>query len=350
MDTPLVVGMTLSIIALSTIAYFAFFRKESEEEEQKTRSAEGKLKKLRRDETERHRRGVGSSEVPEMKIASETHLMKPLLVSDLLNQGNVESGDILCGNFAEHGFAVLRDTDEGVNLVTECRQQVSNFFDLPVEEKSKSEVFREDVTGKRRVNRGYIPQHQKEFFKMRLQEPQENFPGEIPDLYPAFHKAVNHMNDIVEAALSKLAPGPQIGRSAKEGRWISEETLERTSSFRAGGSSLSVIRYFDMSQVDPKKEVEHVPCESHYDTGILTLIRLSEVPGLQVENRHTKEWIPIEKVGRPGDLALIMGRKINILCEKGVPLQPTLHRVQISSTVQRHSILYFFDLQTSPHD
>jgi isopenicillin N synthase-like dioxygenase len=280
-----------------------------------------------------------------MKVAKATPsraLPAPILISDILSSDKKKGTTELCDAMMRHGFVVLRDDDEGVNKIRDCRAQVSQFFDSPKEEKLKHEVFVESVAGKRRVNRGYIPQDQKEFFKMRLIDGEEAFPAQ-KGLFRSFSAAMNHMHDVARCSFEKLALGPGDGQ-----RWVTDDTLENTGPFRERGSSLSVIRYFDMSQ--KREEEEHVPCDAHYDTGILTMILLSEVPGLQVENRETKEWIPIEKVGRPGDFALIMGRKIDLLAKKEVGLQPTYHRVQIPSNVVRHSILFFYDLQTSPHD
>jgi len=62
----------------------------------------------------------------------------------------------------------------------------------------------------------------------------------------------------------------------------------------------------------------------------------SEVPGLQVENRETKEWIPVETLYTPkNDLFCIMGRKMEIFAaaNKGLPYNK-----------ERYSILFFADV------
>ena len=64
----------------------------------------------------------------------------------------------------------------------------------------------------------------------------------------------------------------------------------------------------------------------------------------------SKQWLEMEKLGQLHDLVLIMGRKIELLTEKDVPLLPTYHRVCIDRTVRRHSILFFYDLLTSNDD
>tara|TARA_R110002050_G_scaffold124073_5_gene243049 strand:+ start:1173 stop:1382 length:210 start_codon:yes stop_codon:yes gene_type:complete len=67
-----------------------------------------------------------------------------------------------------------------------------------------------------------------------------------------------------------------------------------------------------------------------------------------VQDRQTSEWIPVEEVGRPGDFVIIMGRKIEVLTEARSGLTPTFHRVQLREDVVRHSILFFYDIQTGP--
>ena len=315
-----------------------------------------------------------------MGLSQSVVVPPPILVSDIISEDDDAGRAQLCQYLVKYGFAVLRDTPENVEMVRECRRKVADFFHLPMEEKKKYEIFVEDdIRGKRRVNRGYLSYQHKEFLKIRLDDPQETYPASVEGLHPAFSSAMNHMHDIVRSALHKVGIGSSEAYNESEGRWISEDFFTTAKDFLVGGSSLSVIRYYNMMNIPPEsvlgekeseekepsydapKDVEdvygvaagdrHIPCSEHYDTGIFTLILLSEIPGLQVENRETKEWIPIEKVGQPGDFALIMGRKIDLIKRpKDLPLTPTFHRVEKANDVERQSILFFYDLQTSPHD
>jgi isopenicillin N synthase-like dioxygenase len=314
-----------------------------------------------------------------MGLSQSVIVPPPILVSDLVSDDPDAGRTQLCEYLVKYGFAVLRDSPENVEMVRECRSKVSEFFHLPMEEKKKYEIFVEDdIRGKRRVNRGYLSYQHKEFLKIRLNDPQESYPT-VEGLHHAFSSAMNHMHDIVHSALRKVSIGSQEVFADSDGPWIKPDFLETAKEFLIGGSSLSVIRYYNMMNIpaesiieekvsDPSyedsmapKSVEddvggsagasHIPCGEHYDTGIFTLILLSEIPGLQVENRETKEWIPIEKVGQTGDFALIMGRKIDLLkAHRDLPLKPTFHRVEKSNDIERQSILFFYDLQTSPHD
>lgn len=186
---------------------------------------------------------------------------------------------------------------------------------------------------------------------MRLVDPKEAYPDEPKDLYDHFSRSLDRMHNLARSTLMHIAAGlPDGDGKEQEHRWITQSSLDACMEFMEPGSSVSVIRYFASESDAPAL---HCPCDEHYDTGVLTVILLSEVPGLQVENRHkpdwvTQEWIPVEEVGRPGDFVVIMGRKIEILCERDCGLTPTFHRVQLRQDVMRHSILFFYDMQTGP--
>ena len=99
------------------------------------------------------------------------------------------------------------------------------------------------------------------------------------------------------------------------------------------------------------EEEKRKVCGEHYDTGVMTLIRLSDVAGLEVFDEIGKEgWIEVEKEGREGDMVLIMGRKIELLTHKQANLHPSFHRVVLPPNTQRYSILFFFDLPSGKDD
>ena len=128
-------------------------------------------------------------------------------------------------------------------------------------------------------------------------------------------------------------------------RWLPQATLKPIKDFFPEGSSVSVIRYFAASDQETNL---HSPCDEHFDTGVLTLIMISEVPGLEVQDQKSGKWLELEKLGTPGDLVVIMGRKVEMLFSKEANLKPTFHRVRIPKNVERHSILFFFDLPSGP--
>jgi len=121
-------------------------------------------------------------------------------------------------------------------------------------------------------------------------------------------------------------------------------------------SSISVIHYFSRGppgQRPPAPGYEddedgmNIPSKSHQDTGILTFILCSDVPGLQVENRSNGSWIPVETLNTPKkDLFCIMGRKIEIFAStnKDTLYKATVHRVGLPYNTERYSILFFADV------
>jgi len=88
-------------------------------------------------------------------------------------------------------------------------------------------------------------------------------------------------------------------------------------------------------------------CDAHTDTGILTVIVCSRVPGLQVWDRKNNDWLPVEKLlletcKKEGEhLAIcIMGEKMGLFTDV---LTATLHRVMVQPNTVRYSMLYFMD-------
>jgi len=76
----------------------------------------------------------------------------------------------------------------------------------------------------------------------------------------------------------------------------------------------------------------------------MTLIRISEVPGLVVFDQLHKKYMNLEELGQVGDLVLIIGRKLELLLHKSAKIEPTLHKVVIQKNKERFSILFFMDL------
>jgi len=132
-------------------------------------------------------------------------------------------------------------------------------------------------------------------------------------------------------------------------RWMDIQTWKPIRDFVPEGSSMSIIRYFNSTEVDKSdaNEISEV-CDAHFDTGLVTMILVSEIPGLELVDQQTKEWVPLEKLGKPGDLVLIMGRKVQMVFNNNAKLEPTFHRVMIPKSTRRHSILFFCDLPAGP--
>jgi len=90
------------------------------------------------------------------------------------------------------------------------------------------------------------------------------------------------------------------------------------------------------------------PSGIHTDTGLLTCITCAKVPGLQVLDRESGKFLAVETMVQPGkDLFMIMGRKMQVLCQQGSDQSvfiPTVHRVVLPPDTERSSLLYFQDV------
>jgi len=123
-------------------------------------------------------------------------------------------------------------------------------------------------------------------------------------------------------------------------------------------SSVSVIHYFPREPPGANEkttnydrnteagEALNVPSKEHTDTGILTFILCSRVPGLQVQNKENEEWLPVETLNTPEcDLFCILGDKMPILSVSKEPkYKSTVHRVLLPYGIERYSILFFVDV------
>jgi hypothetical protein len=172
--------------------------------------------------------------------------------------------------------------------------------------------------------------------------------GSDPDS-PSYGNELEQPSTATEGALAYPLSEQEIEDDKTGKRWMNISTFKPIRDFLPEGSSMSVIRYSEKIETASDKELEtHIPCDAHYDTGIVTFILISEVPGLEVVDQVTKKWIPLEKLGRPGDLVLILGRKVQMLFNPNAKLNPTFHQVQIPKSVRRHSILFFCDIPAGP--
>jgi len=105
-------------------------------------------------------------------------------------------------------------------------------------------------------------------------------------------------------------------------------------------SSISLIRYFPQPTAT-------TPSNEHVDTGLLTFIICAAVPGLQVKDRESGQWIEVEKLVSPlEDMFVILGRKMELLAQETPPyFTATEHRVALPPDTERHSLLFFLDVK-----
>merc|ERR1712130_315219 len=86
------------------------------------------------------------------------------------------------------------------------------------------------------------------------------------------------------------------------------------------------------------------PCRVHTDDGFLTFIAASGVPGLQVQDKLTAEFVDVEKQFNCGDeLFCISGRKLRVYGQHYQIFTPSVHRVVLPYNTQRFSFSYHMD-------
>lgn len=270
----------------------------------------------------------------------------PPLLPDPINERDVLShaaAHQILDSLRERGYCVIRPETETADLVKSCKESVADFFLLPLEDKKvfESPENPDPLLKGRRANRGFVQGKSKEYLKIRMIDKETSYPTSPTDLQDKFSRSMKAMSEISINALYALGDVPVDESNTDNNGWLDIKATDNVKSFIPEGSSVSVIKYF---QIDGDTEDDHEPLGEHVDTGIMTLIRVSEVQGLQVYDQLHKKYLNVEEIGQVGDMVLIMGRKIEFLLHKDVKLTPTVHRVIIPKNKERFSILFFMDL------
>jgi len=242
----------------------------------------------------------------------------------------------------QRGYCIIRPNKTTIDQLLSMRDNVASFFDLSEEEKKKymPPASTDPLLKGRRPNRGYCTGKSKEYLKIRLRDESSAYPQQPAELESAFRDAMNSLWELTHAAFLQIANTTIDGTDKP---WMDKKTVDNLTPFFPEGSSVSVIKYH---AEDSSSEIDHTPLDEHVDTGIVTLIRVGDVPGLHVFDQQRQEWLEIEKIAPINDLLLIMGRKMELLLDRSVKLVPTLHRVVIPKNKERYSMLFFMDVPT----
>jgi len=224
-----------------------------------------------------------------------------------------------------------------------------NFFGTPEEEK-KLFSKTDPLLGKK--NEGYLlVPRVKEFLKLKNGD---ELPENVEGFQEKFDRFWKNINDIAELCLDILALS--IDENGKQ--YFEQKLYEDIKKKFAKKSSISMIHYFPRKPPEERDEGDiagdddegqNMPSKTHTDTGILTLISCSEVPGLQVENRDNGEFFEVEKIYAETarrDLFVIVGNKIEFFAQSQEPpmYKATVHRVILPYNIERNSMLYFVDV------
>ena len=112
------------------------------------------------------------------------------------------------------------------------------------------------------------------------------------------------------------------------------EQCEKLNADHGDPSVMDIFRYYNILQAGrPEGNMG-----SHFDPGLLTLKPVSKVPGLDVLDRVTGEWVDAESIATPGKcLLLFVGETLELLTEGN--FKACSHRVH-TETHHRLSVVY----------
>lgn len=259
-------------------------------------------------------------------------------------KGNYDEAFI--SNLHKEGFVIFELDDENLtNAIENYFSEGREFFSQSFEEKDKLETLEETGTVMRKANRGYVHvkdragEHVKEFLKLSLRDPDSAFPTTPESLKETFHDLFARLNRVAKKSLEVVA-NFQVEKGKQT--YMSPQVYDHLVKHVDEKSSISLIRYF------PRDEA-CIPSAEHVDTGLLTFISCATVPGLQVKDRASGEWIEVEKMVTPlQDMFVIIGKKVQLLAAVNTDkpyFSATEHRVALPAHTERNSLLFFLDVK-----
>jgi len=195
---------------------------------------------------------------------------------------------------------------------------------------------------------GYVETKTKQYLKLRKYgDRTQKFPETPSDLKEKYVEGLNIFHSITWNILRELCrfthkyTNPEAIQFSDKDWNIIEDAVKEM-------GSIGVTHYSPR----PKEEVDSSNmvdiCSAHRDTGILTFVVVSEVPGLQVWDRSKDTWMDVERLLWPQRakqhlLVAMMGEKIEMFTGSKV-LKATDHRVMVPPETGRDSLLYFMDV------
>jgi len=284
---------------------------------------------------------------------------RPIKISDLLQENATE-----VGRFREElrrlGFTVVELNDEFVGLCDKYRKTCDQWFkDNAFGEKKKFESKYKDELFEqmgRRPNEGYIlTANKKEYLKFKAGTHRELFPTD--EIHDQCQVLITQWRTISEACLDAILTEPCSDEKTNEQTAIvTQEELDGIKQFGKIHGSVSLIHYFKQlrGEKEEKKLTEEeelsnrtveIPLGEHVDTGVITCILCSDIPGLDMMDRRSNKYFLCESMYEPArHMFVIAGRKLELFSSKK-PITPTWHQVKIDVNTERYSLLYFWEIQ-----
>eukprot|EP01124_Arcella_intermedia_P025729 TRINITY_DN4668_c0_g1_i1.p1 TRINITY_DN4668_c0_g1~~TRINITY_DN4668_c0_g1_i1.p1 ORF type:complete len:282 (+),score=71.59 TRINITY_DN4668_c0_g1_i1:40-885(+) len=247
----------------------------------------------------------------------------------------------------EHGFVRFQLDDELEGAILQYLGETKKYFALESATKDRLSATLELM----KKNEGYLRVEKvKEYLKLRKAAAKDLQVPEVPELVSSFSNCFDNFYKLVKKCFTAIATTPTDQGTP----YINNQLIEVVNQQMENKSSVSVIHYLPRAPpgerepcpgYEDDEDGMNIPSKSHTDTGLLTFILCSDVPGLQISGEDNK-WIPVETICTPKkELFCIMGRKIEIFGSQEDPLyKATIHRVGLPYNVERYSILFFADV------
>jgi len=135
----------------------------------------------------------------------------------------------------------------------------------------------------------------------------------------------------------------EFAEQIEQEKYIDKQQISSIQQFVFEKSTVSLIHYFntDKSSNAPYTEEGRNICDSHKDTGMLTIALTSVTPGLQIWDRIRNGFVKIEEEVEPmSDLVIFPGEKLTLFSKK---FPATVHRVIVGENVERFSCVFLLD-------
>ncbi|CBY34201.1 unnamed protein product [Oikopleura dioica] len=231
----------------------------------------------------------------------------------------------------DFGFVTITNYDKiNKELISSLTESMTDFMKLSLEERKKFCVNDDD--------HGYFPASKdgKEGFDVRIRG--INWPkddGSLDGIFdtrcPTDHfqaAAKNYIHLI--SSLAKILINA-ISKSYNFGSKLND--------IMPGHRSFLRVNYYPPRESAWTSGSDNAPlnCVEHFDSGIITLLYQDDVGGLEVQNPHNNEWIPVKPV--PGSLIVNTGRAFERMSNGRA--KATKHRVRFTPNITRFSIPYF---------
>jgi len=247
-----------------------------------------------------------------------------------------------CQDLLDEGFAVIGLGEKYKQEIDALNEVSKDFFKLPPEIK----LLNDDP---KHEGLGYVGSNShKEYLKLRRYgDRNKNWPNNPPQLRDIFIKGLDLFHEISWKIYQELSYFTLTNTNPKSKPYSEEDWKGiKEAVFELG--SIGATHYYPRNKKEADSSNLVDICDAHRDTGILTFVVVSEVPGLQLWDRKNNVWMDAEKILHPERnsqhiLIVMMGEKVQMFTGSSV-LEATYHRVMVPPETRRDSLLFFMDV------